>query len=706
MSTKRPAFPYGAVYFRKSNPPQGDWKRDYAQARQDGMNTFRHWFMWSAIEIRPGVYDWADYDRQLDLAAENGIQTIIAEKIDFAPEWAYRTFAGCELQTVDGHKAASSVQVSSSVGGYPGLCLDHPEYRAAAERFLRALVERYKEHPGLGGYDLWNECNIPGQYCYCPATAEEFRRWLRDRYGSLEALGVAWNRYSLVEWADVRPPANSLGHAESLDWMQFRIDHGHELLRWRVELVREIDPDPRHVVTAHGIAASLTQLTENGVDDWRSAAEVESYGLTWVASRRGNEPWRQWNALDLVRSSARGKPFWHAEAQGGPLWLQPQVLGRTRDDGRVATPEDIRFWNFVSFAGGVRGLMYPRWRPLLNGPLFDAFGPYGLAGEPTDRSKMVSEIAKWCNDPHQAPLWAAKPIQAQVGIFMAPESQMMSRLLHGEVTRYTRDVWGVFRAFFDMNVQADYVRIEDIGRYDVLYLPMPVMLTTESCEALRQWVAGGGKLISEGCPGYFGDHGQVSVERPGGGLAEVFGVRELYAEFMPDLFDKGADEFYMGGRGVACGVVRQAYEPHGGRTVGVYSDGQTAAVEHEWGSGRALLVGTCVGETYDRSDGQQGREWFRSLLSWAGIEPHVQLAAEAGVTARLQQSEEDLFLWVTNPFSFHREVRVKLGSTWGPFSDAESYWGDTAAKVEGNEIALRVDGRDATVLRLRQELRP
>jgi beta-galactosidase len=37
---------------------------------------------------------------------------------------------------------------------------------------LRALVERYKDHPGLCGYDLWNECNVPGQYCYCPGGAD------------------------------------------------------------------------------------------------------------------------------------------------------------------------------------------------------------------------------------------------------------------------------------------------------------------------------------------------------------------------------------------------------------------------------------------------------------------------------------------------------------------------------------------------------
>ena len=62
-------FPYGAVYFRKSNPPAEDWARDHQTAAQVGMNTFRHWFLWGAIEVAPGKFDWADYDRMMDLAA-------------------------------------------------------------------------------------------------------------------------------------------------------------------------------------------------------------------------------------------------------------------------------------------------------------------------------------------------------------------------------------------------------------------------------------------------------------------------------------------------------------------------------------------------------------------------------------------------------------------------------------------------------------
>jgi beta-galactosidase len=40
-----PVFPYGCVYFRKSNPPEADWARDHATAARAGMNTLRHWSM-------------------------------------------------------------------------------------------------------------------------------------------------------------------------------------------------------------------------------------------------------------------------------------------------------------------------------------------------------------------------------------------------------------------------------------------------------------------------------------------------------------------------------------------------------------------------------------------------------------------------------------------------------------------------------------
>src|ERR1051326_6553518 len=72
-------FPYGAVYFRKSNPPEPDWEQDHQTAAKTGMNMFRHWVLWSAVETAPGKYDWRDYDPMMELEARNGTRAVLAE---------------------------------------------------------------------------------------------------------------------------------------------------------------------------------------------------------------------------------------------------------------------------------------------------------------------------------------------------------------------------------------------------------------------------------------------------------------------------------------------------------------------------------------------------------------------------------------------------------------------------------------------------
>src|SRR3954452_25023332 len=144
-----PKFPYGAVYFRKSNPPAEDWARDHATAAKLGVNNFRHWFMWSAIEAAPDKYDWSDYDRMLDLAAENGIKVTISEMITAAPEWMFDKYPHARYRASDDSVVYSGISGSSATGGFPGLCLDNEDVKQRAEIFLTRLVEHYRDHKAM-----------------------------------------------------------------------------------------------------------------------------------------------------------------------------------------------------------------------------------------------------------------------------------------------------------------------------------------------------------------------------------------------------------------------------------------------------------------------------------------------------------------------------------------------------------------------------
>ena len=661
-----PPFWFGSVYFRKSNPPEQDWARDHAVAAAAGTNMMRHWFIWSAIETAPGKYDWRDYDTLMDLEAKHGIRTVIAEMITSAPEWAYTTYAAARVEGPDGKPVPLSISPSSATGG-ASLCLDDDDFRAKAGGFLKALATHYKDHRAMYGYDLWNECNQ--RACYCPATHRQVPRLAAKKYGTVEALGKAWHRYGFGSWENVDPPRATGPYPDSIDWAEFREDRAYEMLRWRRETIRSVDP--RNHIVAHGTAATLHSLPTTVSNDWRAAAEVETYGFTWVAGRHGSDPWMQFQAVDLVRAASRGKPFWHAEFQGGPLWMQPQVIGHPMEDGRKPDEKDLRVWNMTSFASGVSGLLYVRWRPLLDGPLFAAFGPYAMDGSSTPRAEMAAGIGKWAVA--HPDVWKSKPVRGDIGIVFAPESERFNYAQQGDTKFYADSVTGAYIAFFDSNIQADYVHIDNIAEYPVVYLPYPVALSESTVAKLRSYVEQGGYLISEGLPGYFNEHGHAGETQPNRGLDKVFGARETDVEFAPDLFTNLT--FRIADRQVRGALFRQVYEPAGGKVVGWYADKTAAAVENSFGKGHTYLMGTFPGAAYFRKRDAPTRDLFSSFLTWANRKPQL-VVSDNSVKARLHTGAGGANLWIVNPDRTSKDVVVTLAE--GKWKNARTLWGGAA----------------------------
>ena len=81
---------------------------------------------------------------------------------------------------------------------------------------------------------------------------------------------------------------------------------------------------------------------------------------------------------------------------------------------------------------------------------------------------------------------------------------------------------------------------------------------------------------------------------PNLGLAELFGVKEDYVEFTPDLLKDLT--FNMNGGSVYGGIFMQAYQTTCAKPLGWYQDGRIAAVENEYGRGKTILIGTFSGE--------------------------------------------------------------------------------------------------------------
>lgn len=684
---------FGAVYYRKSNPPERDWERDYRTAHEDGHNLFRHWVPWGAVEVAPGRFDWADYDRHLELAAQYGIRTVLAEFCDNVPEWFYHRYPHARRENMQGQKRRSGMHVSCVTGGAYAMCLDNPEVEAGAAHYLSEMATRYRGHPALHAYDIWNECSLygSGNLCYCPATQRAFRAWLKERYGELEAVNRAWHRYSFTEWDQVELPRQIALYPEVFDATAFWNDNAFRWMQWRADVLRAADPD--HPVTAHGNAKSFRDIAPACGDDWRAAQVADIFGYTyWQAN-----DCHPLMAGDMTRSAAGGKQFWRAEAVGDHSWNGRRPDRPRPEADAMHDPANIRIDALTSLAAGARAYQNPRWRALLDGPLFGAYGWYGMDGGRTKRSDMVRSIARWANHEAPAELWRASPVRGDVGLLICEEAQAWCWAFTGSTEIYARCVKGAYDAFLHANVQCDPIRLAQVADYELVYLPFPVALRDETADALRRWVADGGCLVSEACFGYFDGRGHALPAQPNRGYRDVFGCTEATVSFAPDRWKdlpiQTADAALRGA------LYRQSYRADEAEVTGTFADGATAMVDHRHGSGKVRLVGCMPAYSYRVRRDEATRGWFASLLTWAGRRALTGVGAP-DVIARLWRGEGRTYLWVLNSAEEALSPTVTVRESIDPAALSVLRGGAVAA-VRSDAVWLTVPGRDAAVLRIR-----
>ncbi|MCU6796450.1 beta-galactosidase [Paenibacillus sp. WQ 127069] len=685
---------FGSVYFRKTNPPRKDWERDYAVAAEDGHTMFRHWFPWAAIEIAPGVYDWEEFDTHLDLAAKYNIDTIIAEHLLIFPEWLRTKYPHTLSETRQGFPRQSMMSVSCAVGGQYGVSLNHPEIEAEAEKFLRTLARRYRNHPGLYGYNIWNESSFhhADNLSYDPGTQQRFREWLQHKYGNIETLAKSWFRYSLTSWEDVELPRKIESYPDVYDAIDFMGDNANYWMKWRARILRE--EDPNHLIVAHGNGKSFSDIVTCCGDDWRAADVVDTFGYTYWYANDCN----LFLAGDIIRSASKGKQFWRAEAVGDSDWK-----GRTANDApqykkdEMSEPENIRLDCLISFATGARAYLNPRFRPLLDGPLVGAYGWYGMDGSRTARSEMASSLAKWALDPNTAPLWKAKPLKGELAILLIEDSQAFCYATYGSTDQYALSLQGAYEAFLQSNIQCDVIKIDQIDDYSMLYVPYPIAISDAVMAKLQTWVEQGGCLVSEACFGYFTNLGHAKESQPNRGFSEVFGCEQQSISLGPDRWNDLSLKVEEGTLGGA--IYRQSYTAQAGTATAWFDNGDAAVIDHRYGQGRTRLVGSVPGYAYKQRPTEESRQWFASLLPFADKKPLVRVD-QPDMVARLCQGEDGYYLWVINLQEQQRSVTVTFDNDRVHYEQATAFYGNSVDSGVEQVITATVGGRDSTIIKL------
>jgi beta-galactosidase GanA len=594
---------FGAQYYRPPFPARQHWAADLAAMRGMGFNTVKIWAVWNWIETAPGCFDFSE-QRELRAAAwQAGLKVVVNAIPEGAPAWAIAGNEDALYRTADGRIIDFGGPANLPSAGWPGFCADKPQAAALIERFIEAVAADCLDDPNVIAIDVWNEPHLEPMFdyrndllCYCDHSRAQFRTWLLDKYGGLDALNNAWFR-RMSSWDEVQPPPRFGTWTDMLDWRRFCVDNLARQLRGRVTAARRGAPGipvQTHVAYSAVLGNKLAGGLGNELgDEFSLAREVDIFGLSsfpkWLQGP--DHAFVHLAHAEVVAEASRGRSFYQVELQGGGG--KAGLLG-----GAVPDARDVTLWNYNLVAAGGKGVLYWQWAAEPAGLESPGFGLVRFDGGPTERSLAAARCASELSDPR---LDQARPLRPVNGIYLSRKSQLLCFAAGRQEELYAGSVAGAYRAAYTAGlpvrfVHEDYLESLAGEGLRVLYVPMALALDERECATLRRFVEAGGLLVGEAAFGLYDAGGRL--DEASAALGSLFGLahRDFDARLDDDpVMLAGTGAGTGNGAGTAIGVAT-------GSGSGVVS-GSGAAT----GAGSGFVSGSGTGSGSGTDDGVVSR---------------------------------------------------------------------------------------------------
>ncbi|MFY1673053.1 beta-galactosidase [Plantactinospora sp. WMMB334] len=523
---------YGADY----NPeqwPREVWPADARAMRAAGVNIVSlAIFSWARLQPAEQEWDFGWLDEVVELMAANDIAVDLATATASPPPWLSAKHPEILPVDRDGRTLWP--------GGRQHWRPTSPVFREHALRLTRRLAERYGTHPALAAWHVSNELGCHNIYDYSDDAAAAFRAWLRDRYGSLEALNQGWStsfwsqHYS--DWAQILPPRRAASYpnpGQQLDFKRFSSDALKQHLRAERDLLRALTPEIP-VTTNFMVMGGTSGMN---YADW--AGEVD-----FVANDHYRTPGPQsYDELsfsaNLTGNLAQGRPWFLMEHSTSAVNWQPVNVAKR--------PGELARDSLAQVAHGADAVCFFQWRQSAGGAekYHSAMVPH--AGEESEVFRAVTELGATLRA--LAPVAGTRRGRARAAILFDWESWWTAELDSHPTDRlrYRQEALDWYTAFLDLGIRADVVPVAaPIEEYDLLVAPILHVVPASLADRLRGFVAGGGHLVSTYFSGIVDEHDRVWLGGYPGALRDLLGIR--IEEFAP-LRDGESVELDNGGTG-------------------------------------------------------------------------------------------------------------------------------------------------------------
>lgn len=560
----------------------------FRQAAASGLGWARLFLMWPWIEEEPGAWNFGVFDLAFDAAVRHGIRIKATLTANSGPWWL----------------------------GTPSMLHSHtgffsPDQRAPMERYIRACVERYAQHPGLGQWILWNEPN--GGNERTPEALAHWQGWLQRHYdGDIAGLNRRWRTgyrtFDEVQFPEDIPHSAHRGQFWNsygpwlLDW-QARAAWLNGELAWIKGIVRSIDTTTELCVNPTEVLANQA-LGGTDLDGMARLVDVigASYHPAWhfTFADRLEFPGLMVAGVRLEAAQPGAQRVEVTEVQAG------NTLNSSNRPANVTPSEVARFY-LAGLAAGAESIT--GWCLNVRSHDFEA-GDWGLLDNqdrPSGRSQMLAQLRMRLDTAYaHTGRWSAARPRAWVGI--SPHAQALEaaeargtavsgRLAHDGA--HGAALLGV--RLLELGISTAVAPMVSLPRRahqpgDLLVLSHVVAWSDETAERALAFADSGGCVVIDATCGRKTLDG--SLQRPWPGrLAKAIGMQVVDLETRPDgyelaLYGQPAGRWLLARMqaelDLACGW--QAWEE-----LRYVHDGEGCVWERPYGSGRIVVVRGMLG---------------------------------------------------------------------------------------------------------------
>ncbi len=647
----------GTQYYRAPLPLRREWESDIKNIKKTGMNTVKIFAQWRWHERIRTRFVWDDIDELFSLCEKNGLLVHINIVLDVAPDWLFRNGRGIKMDNV-GQIMYPKADGARYIGGWEP-CFDDPAVRKEAARFLKAIINRYKNSRIFTAWDIWNEARSrPLGDCACQESRQRYREWLKNQYQSIEELNSFWGK-AWTDWEDINPPPALGDYAEMYLWRQWAMHSVADRIAWAYKIAKSLDK--KHPVMTHVGFCSVTQDVLNDTcDDWLVSREVDFYGSSLV--------------VDKIPAGFlhRTMPGFHADwlkSLSPYFWINEFYPNKSGWE-EIITPRKLYLRLWATIACGAKGIILWQYRCEREGTESNGHGLVDINGRVTERTKAFTKILKVVQK-HADTINDLEPCPAEVALVYDQKSDLISRLecvnefadfdkQFPYYHDYKASLQGSYALFWENNIPVDFVSIHEINKihsYKAVYLPVPYIIDKNMEAELVKFVKKGGTLISEASAGLRQENTWVNPVNPSGKLRDLFGGIEEYRTVMEKVLKVSLPLYKIS---VPATRVMTHIQTEKGRACGFWSNKKTAAVINRYGQGQAILLGFFPGAAYvDKADKSLVR-FIRLLMGKININPPVEIKGIKGqVNARILQKDGKKLLFLFNYGRKPEKIRLK-----------------------------------------------